>query len=54
MFFFSFSGNLYGENLTVQVLSKIRDEFKFASLDDLKAQIARDVEVAMQYFVDSQ
>lgn len=54
VFFFSFSGNLYGENLTIQVLRKIRDEFKFASLDDLKAQIARDVEVAMQYFVDSQ
>lgn len=42
----AFSGNLYGEKLTVRLVRKLRDEMKFPSLDALKAQIAADVAAA--------
>ena len=32
------------------ILHKIRNEMKFSGFDELKAQIARDVETARQYF----
>lgn len=38
-----FYGNLYGEVVELEFLSRIRDEKRFNSLDELKAQIARDV-----------
>ncbi|MBU6419945.1 MAG: bifunctional riboflavin kinase/FAD synthetase [Proteobacteria bacterium] len=40
--FFDFEGDLYGQELSVQLRHFIRDEQKFASFDLLKAQIARD------------
>jgi riboflavin kinase/FMN adenylyltransferase len=41
-FILGFAGDLYGERLRVHLVARLRDEQKFASLDDLKAQIARD------------
>ena len=41
-----FNGELYGRELEVIFSDKLRDEQKFGSLDELKAQIARDVESA--------
>jgi riboflavin kinase/FMN adenylyltransferase len=41
-YFFDFSGNLYGKNIRVDLLEKIRDEQKFDSLDALKNQLNRD------------
>ncbi len=38
-----FSGDLYGRLMSVRFLRRIRDERKFGSLDELKAQIALDV-----------
>jgi len=38
-----FSGDLYGQELEVAFVAKLRDEQKFGSLDELKAQIARDI-----------
>jgi len=38
-----FSGDLYGQELEIQINSKLRDERKFASPDDLRTQIAKDV-----------
>ena len=38
-----FSGDLYGQELEIQINSKLRDERKFASPDDLQTQIAKDV-----------
>lgn len=43
---FDFSGDLYGQELEVRFAGRLRDEQKFASLDDLKAQIARDAAAA--------
>jgi riboflavin kinase/FMN adenylyltransferase len=38
--------DLYGESLEVAFVKRLRDEQKFGSLDELKAQIARDVAAA--------
>lgn len=45
-----FSGELYGQDLEVFFLTKLRDEQKFAGLDGLKAQIARDIAEAKKKF----
>ncbi|MEA5457468.1 bifunctional riboflavin kinase/FAD synthetase [Arcicella sp. LKC2W] len=39
---FEFDREIYGENLTVEFIQKIRNEQKFNGLDELKAQIAKD------------
>jgi len=43
-----FSQDLYGESLRVHLVSRLRDEQKFAGLPELQAQIARDIEHARQ------
>lgn len=43
-----FDGDVYGENITVSFEEFIRDERKFSSIDELKAQIALDIKRAMQ------
>lgn len=43
---FDWSGDLYGRTLSVELQEFIRPEQKFASLDDLKAQIHADCETA--------
>lgn len=40
----NFSGDLYNQTLTVSILRRIRDEKKFATLDELKQQILLDIE----------
>lgn len=45
-----FADDIYGAHLTVRFLHKIRDEMKFPGFDALKAQIARDVDAALDYF----
>ncbi len=41
-----FDGDLYGEVVDVGFVGRIRDEKRFSGLDELKAQIVRDVEEA--------
>lgn len=43
---FDFAGDLYGKPLRVDLIARLRGEQKFAGLDALKAQIAKDVELA--------
>jgi riboflavin kinase/FMN adenylyltransferase len=43
---FDFSGDLYGKELRIRFGRFIREERKFASVEELKAQIARDVVAA--------
>ncbi len=45
-----FAGDLYGQELEITFARKLRDEQKFASLEELKAQIARDIAAARQGF----
>jgi len=49
---FNFSKNIYGHYVEVHFKKKIRDEIRFNSLDELKAQIKKDVEVTKQYFAE--
>jgi riboflavin kinase/FMN adenylyltransferase len=49
-YIFDFDGDLYGDVLRVRFLHRIRDERKFAGLDELKAQIEKDTRRAQLYF----
>lgn len=43
-----FEGDLYGQNLRIEVLNRIRNEVKFKNLDELKAQIKKDIEACLK------
>ena len=45
---FDYSGSLYGRELEVEFVAKIRDEEKFASLDALVQQMHQDADKARQ------
>jgi riboflavin kinase/FMN adenylyltransferase len=45
-----FEGDLYGQELEIVFVEKLRDEKKFASLEELREQIARDVQEARERF----
>lgn len=45
-----FNGDLYGKETEIVFAEKLRDEKKFSSVDELKAQIGRDVERAKSVF----
>lgn len=47
---FGFTGDLYGQCIRVVFFHKLRSEQKFASVDELKAQIYADIESAKNYF----
>ena len=49
---FDFNGDLYGRHVHVEFFQKIRDEMKFDGLPALSAQIAKDAQVARQFFKD--
>jgi len=44
--------NLYGKRLTIEFCQKIREEKKFKGLDELKAAIANDMQVARDFFIN--
>ena len=43
---FGFSGNIYGLDIRIEFVARIRDEHRFASLDDLRHQLEKDRELA--------
>jgi riboflavin kinase/FMN adenylyltransferase len=45
---FDFNGDLYGRELEVEFVSRLRDEMKFASLEALREQMVRDAAEARQ------
>lgn len=49
---FDYNGNLYGKSLTVQLLSRDRDEFKFNSIDELKNQLKKDEQNIRAFFLN--
>ena len=53
VFIFDFNREIYGERVTVVFKHKSREELKFASLEELKLQITKDVENGKRYFKSS-
>lgn len=49
-YIFDFDGDLYGDVLRVRFLHRIRDERKFAGIDELKSRIEKDTRTAQNYF----
>jgi riboflavin kinase/FMN adenylyltransferase len=49
-FVIDWAGDLYGDVVRVRFLHRLRDERKFNSIDELKAQIEHDVQRARSYF----
>ena len=47
--FLDFQGNLYGQFLNIQLLSRIRDQKDFGNLEALKEGMNRDKEFALKY-----
>ncbi len=43
-----FNENLYGKKVRLEVIKKIRDEKKFKNLDELKAQIDKDIKKCLE------
>lgn len=49
-YIFDFDDDLYGDVLRVRFLHRIRDERKFAGIEELKTQIEKDTRRALNYF----
>ncbi len=47
---FDFKGDLYGQHITVQLLSRFRDEIRFGSIEELKNQLGRDEDTIRHFF----
>jgi riboflavin kinase/FMN adenylyltransferase len=45
-----FNGNLYGSGVRVNFYKKIRDEKKFSSIEELKAEITSNISLAIEFF----
>lgn len=45
-----FNAQLYGEKVKIEIIEKLRDEKKFANLEELKIQISKDVQIAHTFF----
>ena len=46
-----FNQDIYGKNIQVSLLEKIRDEQKFSSVDELKNQLIKDQETTLKFFM---
>jgi riboflavin kinase/FMN adenylyltransferase len=46
---FNFDKELYGKHIKIEFLKMTRDEVKFANVEELSAQIARDCDIAKKY-----
>jgi riboflavin kinase/FMN adenylyltransferase len=45
-YIFDFDAEIYGQQLKIKPVQKIRDEMKFDNLDDLITQMGKDCDVA--------
>jgi riboflavin kinase/FMN adenylyltransferase len=45
---FEFDQQIYGEQITISFVDRLRNEKKFKSIDALKAQLAKDKEAALK------
>lgn len=47
--FFNFDKDIYGKKIQVELLSRLRDEQKFNSIEDLKTQLHTDKDVSLKF-----
>ena len=47
---FDFDQDIYGKSVRVKLVSKVRDEIKFANIDELKKQLSIDKEKIQNLF----
>ena len=47
--FFDFNKNLYGKNLKIELLQRLRDEQKFSSVEELQSQLHIDKKNALEF-----
>ena len=47
-FIISFTGNIRGDDITIEWLEKLRDEKRFDTIEALKAQIQKDIQSAKE------
>jgi riboflavin kinase/FMN adenylyltransferase len=47
VYLLDFEGQLYGQGLRIELVERLRGERRFPTLEELKAQINRDVEQAI-------
>ena len=52
-YFFDFEGDLYGKHLKIELLTRIRDEKKFESVEGPKIALKQDRAFSMQYIKDN-
>lgn len=52
-YFFDLEKNLYGKQLEIELLVRIRDEKKFSSVNDLKIAMKQDQTFSLQYLKDN-
>ena len=52
-YFLDFERNLYGANITIEMLTKIRDEEKFASVEALQEAIKKDENFARNFLAEN-
>ena len=46
--FFNFKDNIYGKNVSIEIIKKIRDEEKFSSIDQLRIQLKKDEQFCLK------
>lgn len=51
---FGFEGDLYGKNIEVSLIKFIREEKKFASLDELKEAVTADIKKAKEIYKETE
>ena len=52
--FFNFNQDIYNQNITIQIIKKIREETKFDSILDLQIQLIKDKQYCQKFFDNQQ
>ncbi|MDO5591078.1 MAG: bifunctional riboflavin kinase/FAD synthetase [Lachnospiraceae bacterium] len=49
-YLYGYAGDAYGKNVKIELLQFERPEQKFASIDEMKARVSKDIEYGSEYF----
>lgn len=53
-FLFDYEGQAYGQRIEVRLRKFVREEHKFASVEELQQRVNQDIETGKQYFENVQ